>query len=96
MIMFDNVDPRDTDATHPRARGERPPADREVPIGRAIPADIHRWLDGELAETAVAQRGELARHVELWHRLASDIERRRRLTMPGYVVTRIMEAVLAR
>lgn len=96
MIMFDNVDPREPGETPPRARGERPLTDREIPIGRAIPADIHRWLDGELAETAVLQRSELARHVELWQRVASDIERRRCLTMPGYVVTRIMEAVLAR
>ena len=91
--MFNHPDPRDDDD----ARGGRPEprtfSDREVPIARALPADVHRWLDGELAESAIVQRADYARHVELWHRIERDIERRRRLTMPAYVVTRIMEAL---
>ena len=92
MIMFDRFHPRDGDDV-PARRHDPRLADREVPIARALPADIHRWLDGELAESTIAHRADYARHLELWERIERDIEDRRRLTMPPYMVTRIMEAI---
>lgn len=91
--MFNRPDPRDDDDARAGRPERRTFSDREVPVARAMPADVHRWLDGELAGTAIGQRADYARHVALWHQIERDIERRRRLTMPAYVVTRIMEAI---
>lgn len=90
--MFGRPDPRDDDARTGRHES-RPLCDREVPVFRAISADVHRWLDGEMPETAIGQRPDHARHIALWHLIERDLERRHRLTMPAYLVTRIMEAI---
>jgi hypothetical protein len=83
----------------PRSTGEGSPADRlmadrEVPVpgtGDASATAIHQWLDGDLSE-AEARRGD-AKTVEFWSRMATETERRRRLTTPAHVVGRIMGAL---
>jgi hypothetical protein len=73
---------------------DRPMADREVPLpgtsGGSSMA-LHGWLDGDLTE-ADARRAD-ARQVEFWARLATETERRRRMTTPPHVAAQIMAAL---
>jgi hypothetical protein len=77
------------------ANPERPPADREVPLGpptSTIPEAVHAWLDGDVPESSV-RRGEWSRDVDFWKRMNEDLERRRRMRTPAHVQARIMEAI---
>jgi hypothetical protein len=78
--------------------GERPLADREVPLGhqepdaRVLSPAVHAWLDGELPEASV-RKGDTARDVEFWKQINVEADRRRRLRTPAYLEARIMEAL---
>jgi hypothetical protein len=84
--------------TRTPAGEQRPMADREVPLGqmetesRILAATVHAWLDGELPEASV-RRGETARDVDFWKQLNDESERRRRMTTPLYLETRIMQSL---
>jgi hypothetical protein len=72
----------------------RPMVDREVPLpgtGDEAATAVHQWLDGELSE-ADARHGD-ARTVEFWSRMSQETERRRRMTTPAQVTSRIMAAL---
>lgn len=79
------------------AAGDRPLADREVPLpGLAATNDpstvaIHQWLDGDLAETEARRADD--KQVELWKRISVETDQRRRMTTPAYVAANIMNAL---
>ncbi|HYD51637.1 MAG TPA: hypothetical protein VEA99_03375 [Gemmatimonadaceae bacterium] len=78
-----------------RSNGERPLADREVPLGPqsgGLPLAVHQWLDGELPEAAV-RKGESARDVEFWRRLNGELQQRSHLRTPAYLEAQIMSAL---
>jgi hypothetical protein len=81
-----------------RRSGERPLADREVPLGqqeqdaRVLSPAVHAWLDGELPEASV-RKGDTARDVEFWKQINSEVERRRRTQTPAYLEAQIMDAL---
>lgn len=78
--------------------GERPLADREVPLGhqeqdaRVLAPAVHAWLDGELPEASV-RKGDTARDVEFWKQINVEADRRRRMRTPAYLEAQIMEAI---
>jgi hypothetical protein len=75
--------------------GDRPLADREVPIDRGgLPLQMHSWLDGHLPEAAVRQ-GETRRDVEFWKLIQTETERYRHMRTPAHVTAAIMEALRA-
>ena len=90
-----NLEHRDAAGDRPQA--DRPLADREVPLpGSMTAADgaavaINQWLDGEVTE-ADARRAD-SKQVELWNRIASETERRKRMVTPAYVAANIMAAL---
>jgi hypothetical protein len=96
--MLDNLDPNegrtDVPAGKPREmQVPRPIADREVPLaGRATPAAVHAWLDGELPESAV-RHGDAAHDVEFWLRIERDVEVRREMKTPVHVYQQIMDSL---
>jgi hypothetical protein len=96
-MLYDDLNEH-PDATGPapkRERAQNIPADREVEIPiprRTTPASVHAWLDGDLPEAAV-RRGDTARDVEFWNRLNRDIDVRRQMKTPAYVIDRIMESL---
>ena len=74
---------------------ERPPADREVPLGppsATIAQAVHAWLDGETPERD-ARRGDWSRDVEFWKKLDDDLARRRRMRTPAHLQAQIMNAI---
>jgi hypothetical protein len=73
---------------------QRPPADREVPLGRhaGLSPAVHAWLDGELPEAAV-RKGETAKDVEFWQMIGQETAQIRRLRTPPHVEALIMEAL---
>ena len=81
-----------------RRSGERPLADREVPLGqqeqdaRVLSPAVHAWLDGELPEASV-RKGDTARDVEFWKNVNVEVESRRRMRTPAYLEAQIMEAL---
>jgi len=81
-----------------RRSGERPLADREVPLGqqeqdaRVLSPAVHAWLDGELPEASV-RKGDTARDVEFWKQINGEVERRRRVHTPVYLEAQIMERI---
>ena len=90
-----NLEHRDAAGDRPQA--DRPLADREVPLpGSMTAADgaavaINQWLDGDVTE-ADARRAD-SKQVELWNRIASETERRKRMVTPAYVAANIMAAL---
>lgn len=89
-MMHDNLDPHVAGRTEPSAR-EDAHSDREVPIaGAATPAVIHAWLDGERVDetTLTAAAG-----YELWRRVQSETDRRRRMRTPTPIAGAIMAAI---
>ena len=102
--MLDQHDARDgrnghdvprRDAANDNTPNDRPMADREVPLpgapGGSASMALHQWLDGDAAQ-AEARRVD-AKQVELWNRIATETDRRRRMTTPAYVSDRIMVAL---
>ncbi len=83
------------DAAGENTPNDRPMADREVPLpgtaGGSATMALHQWLDGDVAE-AEARRID-AKQVDLWNRIATDTDRRRRMTTPAHVSDRIMAAL---
>lgn len=74
---------------------DRPPADREVPLGgpTATIADaVHAWLDGDAPESNV-HRAEWSRDVEFWKRLDADLAERRHMRTPVHLQAQIMNAL---
>jgi hypothetical protein len=94
--MLDDLHPDDLPEVSRRTpNAQRPPTDREVPLGPppvAIADSVHAWLDGEESEGA-ARRGDGGRDVELWRRLEVDVARRRRLRTPPGLEARVMAAI---
>jgi hypothetical protein len=94
----DELDAARRAADTDRQAGERPLADREVPLpgaadARMTPA-VQQWLDGDLPEAAARRADE--RQVEFWARVSDETERRRRMVTPAHVPQRIMDALPAR
>ncbi len=85
------------DAAGDRLHADRPLADREVPLPGSFAAPdgaavaINQWLDGEVNE-ADARRAN-GKQVELWNRIATETERRKRMVTPAYVAANIMAAL---
>ena len=78
-----------------RSNGERPMADREVPLGPqggGLALAVQQWLDGELPEAAV-RKGETARDVEFWRRLNGELQARSHLRTPPHLEAQIMAAL---
>lgn len=76
--------------------GDRPRADREVPLPGTAAADgpalmLHQWLDGEASE-ADARRID-AKQVQLWTMIAAETGQRRHVKMPPLVTAHIMAAI---
>jgi hypothetical protein len=100
--MLDRHEPQDSgngakphrDVATDAAQADRRMADREVPLpgtpGTSSLA-VHEWLDGDLSE-ADARRAD-ARQVEFWTRMASETDRRRRMTTPAHVLGNVMAAL---
>lgn len=96
-MLYDDLNehPEATGPAPKRERAQNIPADREVEIPlprRTTPASVHAWLDGDLPEAAV-RRGDTARDVEFWNRLNRDIDVRRQMKTPAYVIDHIMESL---
>jgi len=76
--------------------GERPLADREIPLDGApqnrLSAAMHAWLDGDIPEDEV-RGGEPARVVDFWVRLQHAAVARRGVTAPADLPARIMSAL---
>ncbi len=71
-----------------------PMADREIPLEGGHPSlVVQQWLDGEASEAA-ARRAD-TNDVELWQRINTEAERRRRMVTPAPVLDRIMAAIPA-
>lgn len=73
---------------------DRPLADREVPLPGTADAAVmalNGWLDGDVAESD-ARRSD-TKGVELWTRIASETDRRRRMTTPAHMAGQIMAAL---
>lgn len=82
------------DAVGDTPLADRPMADREVPLPGTPGASamaLHQWLDGDLAE-AEARRVD-DKQVELWSRIATETDRRRRMTTPAHLASQIMAAL---
>ncbi len=83
--------------TGDRPRANRPAVDREVPLSGSMAAEdgnalaINQWLDGDVTE-ADARRAD-TKQVELWNRIATETERRKRMVTPAYVAANIMAAL---
>ena len=78
-----------------RPNGDRPVADREVPLVRqsgAFSATMHQWLDGELPEAA-ARRADSGSDVEFWRRMNGELAERRHMRTPAYLEAQIMSAL---
>jgi hypothetical protein len=75
-------------------QGERPLADREVPLDRhaGLSAAVHAWLDGELPEAAV-RKGDTAKDVEFWRMIGQETTQMRRMRTPAHVEALIMDAL---
>jgi len=82
-----------------RSDAQRPLADREVPLGqqeqdgRVLAPAVHAWLDGELPEASVRNKGEMARDVEFWKMITVEIDQRRHMRTPVNLEARIMDAI---
>lgn len=96
MLDHTNSPERRPDSGRAPSRGAgeaRPVSDREVPLSRQpTPAVVHAWLDGDVPESVVRQ-GDAARHVEFWHRINVEVEQRRDMRTPPYVMEHIMSAL---
>ena len=85
------------DAASDRPLADRPLADREVPLPGTADASaeavtaVQQWLDGDLSE--VDARRSDTKQVEFWNRMASETDRRRRMTTPAHVSAQIMSAL---
>ena len=85
------------DDANDRPVADRPLADREVPLPGTADASaeavtaVQQWLDGDLSE--VDARRTDAKQVEFWNRMASETDRRRRMTTPAHVSAQIMAAL---
>ena len=100
--MLDRHEPQDSgngakphrDVATDAGNADRRMADREVPLpGTAGSSSlaVHQWLDGDLTE-ADARRADV-RQVEFWSRMATETERRRRMTTPAHVLGNVMAAL---
>jgi len=89
--------PEYRDAAGDRSQADRPLADREVPLHGMLPAEdgpalaLNQWLDGDVTE-ADARRAD-SKQVELWNRIATETDRRKRMVTPAYVAANIMAAL---
>lgn len=78
-----------------RSNGDRPMADREVPLapqGGTLSAAVHQWLDGELPEAA-ARRAGASRDIDFWRRVNQELQPRSHMRTPAYLEAQIMQAL---
>ncbi|MDA1080308.1 MAG: hypothetical protein O2973_01325 [Gemmatimonadetes bacterium] len=92
-MIHDNLDPHVSGHIEPAPQRdeEQTMNDREVPItADSTPPIVHAWLDGERVDEAALHA---ASGYELWSRLKSETDRRRRMNTPTPVSGAIMEAI---
>ena len=85
------------DVAADRSHADRPMADREVPLPGLADASegevtvVQQWLDGDATE--VDARRSDTRQVDLWNRISTETDRRRRMTTPAHLSAQIMAAL---
>ena len=76
----------------PGSSASRRMSDQEVPLARPLATAVHQWLDGDLPEESV-RRAEMARDVDFWKRIETQVDQRRHMRTPPHVINRIMESL---
>ena len=92
-MMMEHLDPRESGREELAApRAQDPMIDREVPLDSAtLSPALHAWLDGEpVNEQELKADGKT---FELWSGVQAEVGRRRGVTTPASVATRIMDAI---
>ena len=86
----------DRDVTPPSANkplGDRPLADREVPLrADGAMAALNAWLDGEAPAPRLAN-SQLTPEAELWSRISREASARKEVRTPAHVAAQIMNAL---
>ncbi len=73
--------------------GERPLADREVPLrADGAMAALNAWLDGEAPAPRLANN-QLTPEAELWSRISREASARKEVRTPAHVAAQIMNAL---
>jgi hypothetical protein len=86
----------DREVTPPSANkplGDRPLADREVPLRvDGAMAALNAWLDGEAPAPRMANN-QLTPEAELWSRISREASARKSVRTPAHVAAQIMSAL---
>ncbi len=86
----------DREVTPPSANkplGDRPLADREVPLrADGAMAALNAWLDGEAPAPRLANN-QLTPEAELWSRISREASARKDVRTPAHVAAQIMNAL---
>lgn len=86
----------DREVTPPSANkpmGDRPLADREVPLrADGAMAALNAWLDGEAPAPRLANN-QLTPEAELWSRISREASARKEVRTPAHVAAQIMNAL---
>ncbi len=86
----------DREVTPPSANkplGDRPLADREVPLRvDGAMAALNAWLDGEAPAPRMAN-SQLTPEAELWSRISREASARKSVRTPAHVAAQIMNAL---
>ena len=86
----------DREVTPPSATkplGDRPLADREVPLrADGAMAALNAWLDGEAPAPRLANN-QLTPEAELWSRISREASARKEVRTPAHVAAQIMHAL---
>ncbi|HYW51035.1 MAG TPA: hypothetical protein VE861_10525 [Gemmatimonadaceae bacterium] len=73
--------------------GDRPVADREVPLrADGAMAALNAWLDGEAAAPRLANN-QLTPEAELWSKISREASARKEVRRPAHVAAQIMNAL---
>ncbi len=73
--------------------GDRPLADREVPLrADGAMAALNAWLDGEAPAPRLANN-QLTPEAELWSRISREASARKEVRTPAHVAAQIMNAL---
>ncbi len=85
----------DREINQPSAKplGDRPIADREVPLrADGAMAALNAWLDGEAPAPRLANN-QLTPEAELWSRISREASARKDVRTPSHVAAQIMNAL---
>lgn len=86
----------DREVTQPSAArplGDRPIADREVPLrADGAMAALNAWLDGDAPAPRLANN-QLTPEAELWSQIAREASARKEVRTPSHVAAQIMNAL---